>query len=76
MSDSELETLFRSWWSASYSAAPPGPHALITHIGWGRWLLEQRREPAGGVTLAEAREAARQLGGGCAEIVHRYLGQQ
>jgi hypothetical protein len=36
MSDSELETLFRSWW----------------------------------------KEAARQLGGGCAEIVHRYLGQQ
>ena len=42
MSDADLEVLFRSWWSASYSAAPPGTHALITHIGWARFLLEQQ----------------------------------
>ena len=42
MSDADLEVLFRSWWSASYSAAPPGTHALITHVSWGRFLLEQQ----------------------------------
>lgn len=47
MTDSELEVLFRTWWQQSYPT-PPGPHALITHIGWARFLLEQtqqRREP-------------------------------
>ena len=44
MTDTEIEILFRSWWSASYSAAPPGNHALITHVGFGRWLLEQQAE--------------------------------
>jgi hypothetical protein len=38
--DAELEILLRSWWSLSYST-PPGPHALMTHLGWGRFLLEQ-----------------------------------
>ena len=42
MSDADLEVLFRSWWSASYSAAPPGTHALITHISWARFLLDQQ----------------------------------
>lgn len=38
-------------------------------------LLERRQQlPA--ATLAEAREAARQLAGPCAEVVHRYLQQQ
>jgi hypothetical protein len=32
--------------------------------------------PVAETTLAEAREAARQLAGPCAEIVHRYLNQQ
>lgn len=47
MTDSELEVLFRTWWQQSYPT-PPGPHALITHIGWARFLLEQtqqQREP-------------------------------
>ncbi len=44
MTDPQLEVLFRSWWSASYPGAPPGPHALATHIGWGRFLLEQVQE--------------------------------
>lgn len=39
--DAELEIMFRTFWSASYPGAPPGPHALMTHIGWARFLLEQ-----------------------------------
>jgi hypothetical protein len=35
-------------------------------------LLEYRQHPPI-ATLADAREAARQLAGPCAEIVHRYL---
>ena len=38
-------------------------------------LAEQRQRPPH-TTLAEAREAARQLAGPSAEIVHRYLQQQ
>ena len=38
--DSQLEVLFRTWWQQSYPM-PPGPHALMTHIGWARFLLEQ-----------------------------------
>lgn len=45
-SDADLEILFRSWWSASYSAAPPGPYALITHLGWARFLLGQQAAKA------------------------------
>ena len=37
--DSQLEVLFRTWWQQSYPT-PPGPHALMTHIAWGRFLLE------------------------------------
>ena len=54
MTDVELEKLFRSWWSESYPT-PPGNHALITHLGWARFLLQQQaaetsrdvEEPAG-----------------------------
>lgn len=47
--DAQLEVLLRTFWSESYPAAPPGPHALATHIGFARFLLqhlgqEQRRE--------------------------------
>jgi hypothetical protein len=42
MTDNEIEVLFRTWWSTSYPT-PPGPHALMTHIGWARFLLEQKR---------------------------------
>jgi hypothetical protein len=44
MNDSQIEVLFRSWWSASFPGAPPGPHALMTHIGWARFLLEQQSQ--------------------------------
>lgn len=40
MTDNELEVLFRTWWQQSYPT-PPGTHALMTHISWGRFLLEQ-----------------------------------
>lgn len=43
MTDNEMEVLFRTWWQQSYPT-PPGPHALITHIGWGGFLLEQMGE--------------------------------
>ena len=43
MTDSEMEVLLRTWWQQSYPT-PPGPHALITHIGWGRFLLERAGE--------------------------------
>ena len=35
--------------------------------------LLERRTRLHSATLAEAREAARQLAGPCAEVVHRYL---
>lgn len=41
MTDPDMETLFRQWWKESFPQAPPGPHALRTHLGWGRYLLEQ-----------------------------------
>lgn len=40
VTDNELEVLFRTWWQQSYPT-PPGPHALMTHLGWARFLLEQ-----------------------------------
>ena len=36
MTDQELEQLFREWWPYP---APPGTHALLTHLGWARYLL-------------------------------------
>lgn len=36
MTDSELEKLFRDWWPYP---APPGNHALMTHLGWARHVL-------------------------------------
>lgn len=38
--DAQLEVLFRTWWGTSYPT-PPGNHALMTHLGWARFLLEQ-----------------------------------
>ena len=73
MNDAELEAMFRIWWLESYPT-PPGPHALMTHLAWARFLLEkQASAPAGATTLADAREEARQLAGPSAEVVHRYL---
>lgn len=46
MTDLEMEQEFRAWWRDSYSATPPGPHALITHLGWGRHLMNAISERA------------------------------
>lgn len=40
LTDAEVEERFRAWWAQSYPT-PPGPHALMTHIGWARHLIEQ-----------------------------------
>lgn len=41
--DCELEVLFRTWWQQSYPT-PPGSHALMTHLGWARFLLQQLQQ--------------------------------
>jgi hypothetical protein len=41
MTDTELTLLFQEWWKQSYPHSPPGQHALATHVGWGRFLLER-----------------------------------
>jgi len=41
MTDTELTLLFQEWWKASFPNSPPGQHALATHVGWGRYLLER-----------------------------------
>ena len=40
MNANEMEVLFRTWWQQSYPT-PPGTHALMTHLGWGEFLLNQ-----------------------------------
>lgn len=40
LTDTQLDAMFRAWWAESYPT-PPGPHALMTHLGWARHLLEQ-----------------------------------
>lgn len=39
MNENEIEVLFRTWWQQSYPT-PPGPHALMTHIGWAKFLIQ------------------------------------
>ena len=39
MNENEIEVLFRTWWQQSYPT-PPGPHALMTHIGWAKFLMQ------------------------------------
>lgn len=40
MTDTEMAELFQEWWTSSYPT-PPGSHAKMTHLGWGRYLLDQ-----------------------------------
>jgi len=72
LNNAEVEVLFRTWWAQSYPSAP-NTHALMTHVSWGEWLLQQQVPADDATTLAEAREEARQLAGPSAEVVHRYL---
>jgi hypothetical protein len=41
LSSDELEVLFRTWWSSSYPGAPPGSHAVATHVAFAQWLQQQ-----------------------------------
>lgn len=38
ITDTQMAEMFRQWWMDSYPT-PPGTHAQITHLGWGRHLL-------------------------------------
>lgn len=40
ITDTQMAEMFRKWWMESYPT-PPGNHALMTHMGWGRHLLTQ-----------------------------------
>ncbi len=54
LTDSQLEVLFRTWWSTSYPT-PPGSHALMTHVAFGRFLLEQTAGAASRQTPEQSR---------------------
>lgn len=75
MNAAQAESMFRQWWSDTYPT-PPSPHLVMVCVGWGLHVQNLQANQPGGTTLAEAKEAARQLGGANAEIVHRYLNQQ
>lgn len=42
MTPETLEAQFRSWWAESFPAAPPGPHAIRTHVAFALWVLAQQ----------------------------------
>jgi hypothetical protein len=44
--DTEIEKLFRQWWAESFPNNPPGTHALRTHLGWARHLLNELNKPS------------------------------
>jgi hypothetical protein len=39
MNDTSLDAAFRTWWQDSYGR-PPGSHAVMTHVAFGRHLLQ------------------------------------
>lgn len=43
MTETEMAELFQKWWMESYPT-PPGTHAKMTHLGWGRYLMDQVSE--------------------------------
>lgn len=49
LSATEIEVLFRTWWGTSYPT-PPGPHSLMTHVGWGLFLQQHLAENGGART--------------------------
>lgn len=40
MTKEQIEAAFRAWWQASYGM-PPGIHAVMTHVGFVEYLLQQ-----------------------------------
>lgn len=43
MDPMHLEKLFMEWWCLSYTV-PPNPHARMTHLSWGDFLLRRVEE--------------------------------
>lgn len=39
-----LEAQFRAWWAESFPAAPPGPHAIRTHVAFALWVLSKLQQ--------------------------------
>jgi len=37
----QLEKEFCSWWAESYPMAPPGAHAIRTHVAFTLWILNR-----------------------------------
>ena len=76
MNSAEMEAMFCRWWGRRHEGnSSPAPILLALGVEFGLHVLAEASKPPL-TTLAEAREAARQLGGPCAEIVHRFLDQQ
>ena len=38
----DLEAAFRAWWAESFPSAPPGPHAVRSHVAFAQWVLAQQ----------------------------------
>lgn len=38
----DLEAAFREWWAESFPSAPPGPHAVRSHVAFAQWVLAQQ----------------------------------
>lgn len=53
-----MEAAFRKWWQESYGL-PPGPHAVMTHVAWGEYLLRQELTLPDGLLEQWAEEAGR-----------------
>lgn len=49
MTKEQIEAAFRAWWQASYGM-PPGIHAVMTHVGFVEYLLQQMAEDYQGLT--------------------------
>jgi hypothetical protein len=62
--------------AAQPPATPPAMQRLMEAPMDARGYVDLREPPPPPPTLAEAREAARQLAGPCAEVVHAYLAAQ
>ena len=41
MNQSQIESMFREWWSQSFPNAPIGKHALSTHVAFAQYMLGQ-----------------------------------
>lgn len=42
MTQEQLKELFLEYWRDSYPSAPPGVHAINSHVGFGIYVLERQ----------------------------------